>query len=348
MLRIGIVGGGVVGATIAYELSAINKDLNITLYETNQAIEGATWAALGVLVGISSQKKSGRAWQLRQESILRYPSLLNELESITGSPIPHNCQGLVHLCFTNEALAKWQDLKKYRENWTLEIWNVPELSQRCPEIVNKDIVGAIYSPSDWQINPIELTQALWKALTIKGVDLRLGQKVSQVIMSQDAQSCRGVMVNNEFEALDYIVIAAGIGSPKLTNKVQIEPVIGQALHLRLQKDKHKDFHPVITGKDVHIIPQSLGEYWVGATVEFGQSDPQALQSVLDCAIAFCPTLSQASIVGSWQGERPRPVEMSAPVIEQVATNIILATGHYRNGVLLAPATALKVKNMIFK
>ncbi len=345
MSKIGIVGGGIIGATIAYELSKI-KNLKITLYETNRTIEGATSAALGVLVGISSHKKSGRAWQLRQESITAYPGLIAQLEHLTGSPIAHNSQGLIHLCFDSDSLAKWQQLQGYRKNWTLDIWNPSELSRKCPEIANADIIAAIYSPSDWQINPKELTRALWKASSLNQVDLRLGQNVSKIIESQNKQSCLGVIVNGEFEPLDYLVIAAGLRSQKLTDKIQLQPVLGQAVHLQLKEYKYRDFHPVVTGKDVHIVPQSSGEYWVGATVEYGQSNPELLQGVLETAVSFCPILAQSSILSSWIGERPRPEGMYAPVIKKISENIILATGHYRNGVLLAPATALRVKEMI--
>jgi glycine/D-amino acid oxidase-like deaminating enzyme len=93
---------------------------------------------------------------------------------------------------------------------------------------------------------------------------------------------------------------------------------------------------------------------VGATVEFpvGEDDvlpsKELLELVKQQAIAFCPELASAKILRSWSGLRPRPEGRPAPIIEKLAsyTNIILATGHYRNGVLLAPATASAVQNMI--
>jgi glycine/D-amino acid oxidase-like deaminating enzyme len=111
---------------------------------------------------------------------------------------------------------------------------------------------------------------------------------------------------------------------------------------------------VITGDDVHIVPVGQGEYWVGATVEFPNeqgdvvADSTLLEQVKRDAIAFCPPLANATILRTWTGKRPRPEGRPAPVIGQLPgySNVLLATGHYRNGVLLAPATAFAIRDVI--
>jgi glycine/D-amino acid oxidase-like deaminating enzyme len=115
-----------------------------------------------------------------------------------------------------------------------------------------------------------------------------------------------------------------------------------------------DFQPVITGDDVHIVPVGEGEYWVGATVEFPNelgdvvAEPTLLEKVRQEAIAFCPALAEATILRTWSGKRPRPEGRPAPVIGQLPgySNVLLATGHYRNGVLLAPATAQAICDIL--
>ena len=360
MRSVGIIGAGVVGATIAYELSKI-KGLDITLFEENQEIEGSTRAALGVLVGISSQKKKGRAWHLRAESIKRYPSLIKELETLTQSSIAHNPLGLVHLCFSAESLAKWQSLQEFRKDWKLEIWDPKELSEHCPQVESAEIVAGIYSPSDWQINPVELTNALNKAAEINGVKLKFGKKITQIVKDEREERIIGVKQEGEFFALDHLVIAAGLGSTdltkELTQNIILQPVLGQAVHLKLETEIESSFQPVVTGNDVHVLPLNQGEYWVGATVEFPNSnniplkpDDQLLESVLYKAFSFYPSLKQAKILKHWTGYRPRPINLSAPIIEKLTgyNNVVLATGHYRNGVLLAPATASIVTKMILE
>jgi glycine/D-amino acid oxidase-like deaminating enzyme len=114
-----------------------------------------------------------------------------------------------------------------------------------------------------------------------------------------------------------------------------------------------EFQPVITGNDIHVVPLGNSEYWVGATVEFPTdsgkvlADGDRLQAVWHGAIEMCPDLKNATILKTWSGLRPRP-DRPAPIVERLSgyTNVWVATGHYRNGVLLAPATALAVRNAI--
>jgi glycine/D-amino acid oxidase-like deaminating enzyme len=158
--------------------------------------------------------------------------------------------------------------------------------------------------------------------------------------------------------LDALVITAGAGSAAISNDISSEGepltivnVLGQALHLR-PKSPIDPNTPVITRDDIHVVPRNDGTIWVGATVEFPPDDdgnglvdpipdPQGLDRLIATATTFYPALEDADVISTWQGMRPRPVGRSAPVIEPVAglTNALLATAHYRNGVLLAPATA---------
>ncbi|NER84599.1 MAG: FAD-binding oxidoreductase, partial [Leptolyngbya sp. SIO1D8] len=97
MKQVVLVGCGVVGAAIAYELSQ-QPDLNITVLDRQLPAQGATGAALGILMGIISQKVKGRNWRLREASIRRYQTLLPELETVTGQPLPYNRHGILSLC----------------------------------------------------------------------------------------------------------------------------------------------------------------------------------------------------------------------------------------------------------
>lgn len=143
-----------------------------------------------------------------------------------------------------------------------------------------------------------------------------------------------------------------------SSAIDIRPVLGQAIHLKLNYPLgNPDFQPVFTGDDVHIVPYAGGkamEYWVGATVEFPPAEgdvvaePARLDEVMQQAIAFCPALAEATVVRTWSGLRPRPEGRPAPIIGHLPgfSNVLLATGHYRNGVLLAPATAQIIRQIV--
>lgn len=373
MSKVVIIGCGVVGAAIAYELS-LRSELDITVVDKNTPASGSTGAALGVLMGAISQKKKGRAWRFRSTSLKRYQTLIPELIAKTGLNISTNHQGIFKLLFAGENLEKWQKLREFRaaEGWELEIADRHFATKHCPHIVNENIIGAVYSPQDGQINPVELTKALVAAATANGVKFHFGVEVKNFITAQNTGGERLTQIEDELTTcqqletttgkikVGQLIISAGLGSTNLTQylqqKIPICPVLGQAIKLKLDQPLgNPDFQPVITGNDIHLVPLGKNEYWLGATVEFptdaGSSiaDAELLKEVIQGAIAFCPDLKNAKILESWSGKRPRPEGIPAPIIEKLAgySNVLLATAHYRNGVLLAPATALEAVQMLF-
>ncbi|OBQ16574.1 FAD-binding oxidoreductase [Anabaena sp. AL93] len=382
-MNVVIIGCGVVGAAIAYELSQV-KGLNITVFEQKQPAQGSTSAALGVLMGVISHKTKGIAWRMRQSSIQRYETLIPELEGITGRKIPCNRQGIVMLLSENlerplesgvEVLSEWEQLREIRQSqgWELQVWDQEQLQKYCPQISHPQIIGAVYSPQDLQLNATALTLALVDAAQRNGVNFKFGVSVTGTETPPpppptplhikkglgEARKCNFIETTEGKVTADWFIMSAGLGSTALTAQldqmVNIRPVLGQALYLSLGRSLgNPDFQPVITGNDVHIVPMGNGDYWVGATVEFPNHENQisASQELLDIvrqqAIAFAPELAAAKVLRTWSGLRPRPEGRPAPVIDKLPgfTNILLATGHYRNGVLLAPATATAIREMI--
>ncbi len=390
-MKIVIIGCGIVGATLAYELSK-TKDYQVTVVESrSHPAQESTGAALGLLMGVISQKIKGRAWQWRQEGINYYHKILPELASI-GLPVPHNSQGLLKLLPNPADLAKWQSLVDTRtqQGWPLEIWPNHQILYRYPWLQITNQTSAIYSPADWQIHPAALTRSLVTAAAQQGVQFHWQNPVLQI-------TAAGVETARGFMNADRLVITAGLGSTLLTaasqQPIELMPVLGQAIHYRLRNCPHPSplcdsfarmhsgtclavpsrereqetslydpiipiwieglSHPVITCNDVHTVPLGQGEYWVGATVEFpiGTTVLPTDASLADLkkqAIDYFPALAAAEILSTWSGLRPRPVGRPAPIIEKLPgyQNIIVATGHYRNGVLLAPATARMVREIL--
>jgi glycine/D-amino acid oxidase-like deaminating enzyme len=384
-MHVVIIGCGVIGAAIAYELSQV-QDLKVTVIDKHlPAQEASTKAALGVLMGIISHKIKGRAWLMRQTSIQRYETWIPELEALTGRTIPFNRQGILSLCFAQENLTEWERLAEIRhsQGFSLEIWDTVKLKKLCPQIDNKKVISAIYSPSDRQIDPTALTLALVDAARQYGVTFSFGVEVLGITPSpadrtgvEEGRLCHQVETSAGKISADWFVVAAGLGSSRLLQslsdvstdvadpsnaklqlqqRVDIRPVLGQALHLRLGHYLgNSNFQPVITGDDVHIVPVNNGDYWVGATVEFPlngqeiQPNEELLESVKQQAVTYCPDLANATTIRTWSGLRPRPEGRPAPIIGKMSgfNNVFLATGHYRNGVLLAPATASAIREMI--
>ena len=372
MSQVVIIGCGLVGAAIAYELSAI-ASLDITVLDRHAPAQGSTGAALGVLMGAISQKKKGRAWMLREHSLRTYEAWVPELERMTGQSIRFNRDGLVRLLFEDDEIEKWETLKTVRhdQGWPLEIWSRPQLDQYCPglgmRMGDRRITGAIYSGGDRQIDPKALTHALVSVCQQRGVTFHFDAEVCGFNLHSDSSPHthlhRIETSSCSFNA-DWVIIAAGLGAAGLTqlthHPVDIRPVLGQAMRVRLASSvSMPDFHPVLTGNDIHVIPLGcndvgLWDYWVGATVEFPNeagvvtANASLFEDMWAGAIAFYPALEGAEILDQWSGNRPRPFGRPAPIVEPMTgySQVILAAGHYRNGVLLAPATARLVKELM--
>ncbi|MBD1810842.1 FAD-binding oxidoreductase [Microcoleus vaginatus DQ-U2] len=350
MIRVAIIGCGIIGASIAFELSQF-PELKVTVFDKQPPGQGSTGAALGVLMGVISHKTKGRNWKLRETSLQRYETLIPELEAFTGRKIPFNKQGILMLCSEGEDLIKWENLIATRrsQGWQLELWDVERVRDRCPHLSLKDrIIAAIYSPQDRQVDPTALTLALVEAAERNGAIFEFGVPVEAAEIAASLK-------------FDRLIVAAGLGSAAVTASlnqlVDIRPVLGQALHLRSAKPLgNPDFTPVITCDDVHIVPVGNQEFWVGATVEFSENggeipaNADMLAQVMARARSLCPALAEAEIIRKWSGLRPRPEGRPAPIIETLPGNdrVFIASGHYRNGVLLAPATARSIREMILQ
>ncbi|MBD2114025.1 MULTISPECIES: NAD(P)/FAD-dependent oxidoreductase [Cyanophyceae] len=371
MKHITIIGCGVVGAAIAYELS-LCQGVQVTVIDQTAPAQGSTAAALGVGMAVISHKVKGRNWQLRERSLKRYQTLIPELELLTGRTIQHNTHGILSLCFAAEDLPRWRSLQaiRHQQGYELELWEPEQVSDRCPHLSTAGVVAGIYSPQDFQVNPTDLTLALVDGAQANGAEFHFDQPVvgfdgaAREASVQEDHRCTAVHTPNQSFATDAIVLAAGLGTLPLTQTLHqstsIGPVLGQALRLHLDEPLgNLDFQPVVNGNDIHLVPLSNGDCWVGATVEFPpdtgldealaiKPEAERLDEVLASAVAYCPALAAGKITHRWSGLRPRPQGQAAPVIQSLTgySNIWLATGHYRNGVLLAPATALAIRNVL--
>jgi glycine oxidase len=357
MTSITIVGCGVIGATIAYELSWSNE-CKIDVYDSQQPAQASTGAALGVLMGIISQKVKGRAWNFRRDSIRRYQTLIPELEKITGAKIPHNSQGIIKLLSSEDDLGKWEQLVAIRteQEWQLELWNQRKIATQLPQI-NRQFTGtAVYSPQDLQVDPVVLTNALIAAARKNGVKFHFDRSIES-ITADNPLSCDICTVDRSTITSEWVIVTAGLGSTSLLaphSTIDIQPVLGQAFQISLPKPLgNPDFQPVIISDDVNIVPCGGNDYWVGATVEFPvdgivTAQTESLELVRKMALDLYPNLATGEIVRTWQGLRPRPNHRPAPVIDRTGNNkrVLVATGHYRNGVLLAPATARIIGEML--
>lgn len=346
MTTVTIIGCGVIGAMLAYELS--KTDLNVTVFEANaKPAMVATGAALGVLMAASSSKARGVLVKLRLASLSQYDRLISELTAQTNHNILYNRNGILSLYQSPDAETTARSLIKIRQKQGFELqWRDREqIFQQFPQWQTE---GGLFSPCDRAVHPTQLVEALVTAATQNGVKFYWNTLVKNL---EDLTS-------------DRIVVTSGLGSnpllaPLLKNHLKfheqdlLQPVGGQALllhvpNLHLQNVIHIQNED---GSDLNIVPLGKDQYWLGATIEFNNLElPRAanVSLLLDQAIAWCPTFNQAEVLETWAGDRPRPDGVQSPILGFVPDHphIAIATGHYRNGIMMAPVTAQITRDLL--
>jgi glycine/D-amino acid oxidase-like deaminating enzyme len=342
-----IVGAGVIGAAIAYELSRALSAAIVVLEARSETEFAATGAALGVLIVQLSRRRRGRNFQLRQASLARYDTLIPELEAATGVEIPYQRRGILEVLTTPEAAIATQSWLAIHSDPSLEWLEPAAVVSEFPMINPQVVHGALWAKGDRQVHPRRLTAALRQAAQQQGVEFWYHSKVLEV--KQAGEQPLQLRLETGTLTTEYLILAAGLGTTPLAQQINhpvlLQPVLGQALEFGWAAPPTL---PVLTAEDLHLVPVDPHRVWVGATVEGDRStgDSQALATLREQASHLWPALKTAPLLRHWQGLRPRPCDRPAPVIEQLQPRVWVASGHYRNGILLAPITAQLVRQAL--
>ncbi len=330
-----IIGGGVIGLAIALELSVLGAE--VTIIERNSCGKGATWAAAGMLAP-QAERLSGELLDLALRSRDLYPVWIDKLQSLTDLDCGYWQCGILSPYF-NEVLI-----------WKQNLYNFPEYCDR-PQIkaiqtgLSHNVMGGLWFAKDAQVDNRLLTQALFVALRLGKVKILEGINVYRIETTKD-QVTHLTTSHGNLQS-DRYILATGAWTQELM-PLPISPRKGQMLSVF---DPNCNLKTVLFGQDVYIVPRQDGRIIIGATVEdvgftVGNT-AQGIATLLNNAIRLYPAIATMTIQATWWGFRPYPPE-EIPILEVSPnySNLILATGHYRNGILLAPVTAKVIADLV--
>jgi D-amino-acid oxidase len=175
----------------------------------------------------------------------------------------------------------------------------------------------------------------------------------QRLSSSSRSRWRIITADGGNEEVDLVVICSALGSTELLQSLghqrPMDAVLGQVLELQLNEppERWTAWPAVLTCGGINLIPHGKDRLWIGATLEPGTTANQAATETMKRLNDLAPAwLNDARVIGQWHGLRARPRERPAPLLEELEAGLLLASGHYRNGVLLTPATAEWVSNQI--
>ena len=340
-----MIGAGAIGLGIAWHLAKQGQIVSVYDPRLNQSVDregsardiSGTSASLGVLMGHVFRRSSGRGWRLRRRSMELWPQWIESLQAHQPDLKLH--LGLLQIAEDEQAAERMKSLAAQRIDLGLQMVTNVDLAAVWPTADH----GGLHSRHDGRIDPLLLQQALRKALTEQSVELNA---TAVVHLERNDNHWRVHHTDGDSSVHDCVVLSTALNSDVLLEPLgqarPMTPVLGQALSLELTTGPTtwSNWPSVLVNQGFNLIPTAPGQLLLGATVEPGDrasEDPLTLMRNLN---EQAPEwLRSATVVGHWSGLRARPVDRPAPLLEVLEPGLILASGHYRNGVLLTPGTA---------
>lgn len=327
-----MVGAGVIGLSVAWRCA--QRGMDVTVHDPDPS-RAAAHVAAGMLAPVTELHYGEEALlTLNLDSARRWPGFAAALAADAGTDPGYVESGTLAVARDTDDLVVLEELRSYQAELGLHAERVGgrELRRREPALA-PSVRGGLFVAGDHQVETRRLLTALRAAAEARGVRLVPDAPT-------DAAALAGL-------AADAVVVAAGWCSPQLLPGLPVRPVKGQILRVRSTSRSVLPTH-VIRGRDVYVVPRH-DEVVLGATVEEVGSDTTvtagAVHELLRAAWELVPGIAEAELFECAAGLRPGTPD-NAPMIGAIDDRTVVATGHYRNGVLLAPVTADAVAELL--
>jgi glycine oxidase len=354
-LRVAIIGAGVVGLGIAWRLAA--RGASVEVFDRGAAGAGASHAAAGMLAACSEAEPGEETLiALGRESQARWPGFAAELQEISGIDVELRTEGTLVVALTADDQARIHHHLVFQQKLGLPLqWiSAAETRRREPHLAGK-LAGAVWSPEDHQVDNRKLAAALRVAAEKAGARIRERTAVKDISVS-GARADGIVLADGTKVPADVVVLAAGawsrsIGGVSPELRPPVRPIKGQMLSLQMDPAAPLITH-VLWAPGVYLVPRRDGRLIVGATVEEKAFDTTltagGLLTLLEAAWRAVPSVEELAIDEMWVGHRPGSRD-DAPILGPgPMEGLIYATGHHRNGILLAPITADGIAQLVLE
>jgi glycine oxidase len=344
-----VVGGGAIGLSCAWR--AARRGARVVVLDRAHPPAGATRVAAGMLAPVGELTfGEPELLELTLAAAEVYPKFVAELESATGMSTGYERRGALHIALDRDEAAELRRVHDLQRSLGLEAEWLPP--RRCRDLepgLTPSFNGGVHAPGEAVVDPRALTAALLAGLDAEGVEVRTGEEVTGALLEDERLAGVRTASGEELRA-PATVLAAGAWSGRaewlpVEARPPVRPVKGQVLELR-PLDGEPPATRILASERVYLVPRPDGRLIVGATVEERSFDTAVtaggIHELLREAYRLLPDVAEMELVEAMAGLRPGTPD-NLPLIGPGAMDgLVLATGHYRNGILLAPLTAERV------
>ena len=343
-----VIGAGIIGLACAWR--AAERGLSVVVLERDEPGAGASGVAAGMLAPVT-EADFGEETLLRAnlESRRMWPAFASELETLTGLEVGYRETGALVVAADRDDAGELRRLHALHESLELgSTWLPPSALRREEPGLSPRVAGGILAPDDAVVSPRAVVGALAAAVERAGGEIRSGAEV--VGLETESGRVTGVRTAGGRVATERVVLAAGCWSGEGIETggplPSVRPVKGQLLELRARPGRPAPAERIVRSPRCYILARADGRVILGATVEEQGFDTtvtaDGMYRLLEAAWEILPDVSELELVSARAGLRPGTPAGEPVVGPGEPDGLVIATGHYRNGVLLAPLTGERV------
>lgn len=346
---VAIAGGGLIGAAIAWELA--RAGLSVGVFDAAEPGGEASWASAGILSPAPENPSAIPAVPLGRASLALYPEFVAALEENSGQTVGYRPKGTIEALFSSDAVRNLSTLIALHHGLGLKAEPLrPQDARELEPALSPDLEAAALRPDEASVDNRLLTQAVLAAAKNSGAQIFPNSGAQSVV--KEKERCIGLQLKTETVTATWTVIAAGSFSSQIRgaeNYAPVRPAKGQILALRPEANTPK-IERVLWSDQIYLVPRDDGRIVVGATVEYVGYDKVltagGVEKNLAAAIKLVPGLAAARIDEIWAGLRPDSPDHLPIIGPTDLDGLLIATGHFRSGVLLTPITAKLIREWI--
>lgn len=344
---VAIAGGGVIGGAIALELA--RAGLRVCVFDRQKPGQEASWASAGIISPAPENPGMIAAVGLAKRSAALYPEFVALVEETSGQSTGFRRKGTLQALLSRDAKEELSTIIALHHGLGLKAEPLrADDAREFEPALSEEVEAAVLRPEEASIDNRLLTAAVFEAAQRGGAEIVPASGVKGIW--REGACCRGLLLENEKVEAQWTVIAAGCFSSTIEGVsayAPVKPAKGQMIALRADD---LEMERVLWSEKIYLVPRNDGRILAGATVEYVGFDKSVtaggIERILGAAIEVVPGLKDARIEETWAGLRPDSADHLPILGPTDLEGLVMATGHFRSGILLTPVTARLVREWI--